>query len=84
MMTGPAVFEQLVAFADQSDRVNPAITQEDYDQWRRDYIWEALHGIRYGQSFCNRFGITDNLLYYTAWDHIQIEDYIKRTYIDGS
>jgi hypothetical protein len=81
MMTGPAVFEQLVAFADQSDRVNPAITQEDYDQWRRDYIWEALHGIRYGQSFCNHFGITDNHLYYAPGDIVWCDRYIRKTYL---
>ena len=80
-MTGPAVFEQLVAFADQSDRVNPAITQEDYDQWRRDYIWEALHGIRYGQSFCNHFGITDNHLYYAPGDIAWCDRYIRKIYL---
>ena len=81
MMTGPAVFEQLVAFADQSDRVNPAITQEDYDQWRRDYIWEALHGVRYGQSFCNHFGIKDNHLYYAPGDIAWCDKYIRKTYL---
>jgi hypothetical protein len=80
-MSGPAVFEQLVTFADQSDRINPAITQEDYEQWRRDYIWEALHGIRYGQSFCNHFGITDNHLYYAPGDIVWCDKYIKKTYL---
>ena len=80
-MTGPAVFEQLVTFADQSDRINPTITQEDYDQWRRDYVWEALHGIRYGQSFCNHFGITDNHLYYAPGDIVWCDRYIRKTYL---
>ena len=80
-MSGPAVFEQLVTFADQSDRINLAITQEDYEQWRRDYIWEALHGIRYGQSFCNHFGITDNHLYYAPGDIVWCDRYIKKTYL---
>jgi hypothetical protein len=80
-MTGSAVFEQLVTFADQSDRINPAITQEDYDQWRRDYVWEALHGIRYGQSFCNHFGITDNHLYYAPGDIVWCDRYIRKTYL---
>jgi hypothetical protein len=80
-MSGPAVFEQIVVLSDQAGRIIDPITADDYEQWRHDYIWEALHGIRYGQSFCNRFGITDNLLYYTAWNHIQIEDYIRKNYI---
>jgi len=75
------VFEQLVTFADQSDRINPAITQKDYDQWRRDYVWEALHGIRYGQSFCNHFGITDNHLYYAPGDIVWCDRYIRKTYL---
>jgi hypothetical protein len=81
-MSGPAVFEQLVAFANQSGRVNQAITQEDFELWQKDVIWDALHGIRYGQSFCNRFGISDNLLYYTTWPPEQLGDYIRKHYIE--
>jgi hypothetical protein len=80
-MTGPAVFEQLVTFADQADRINQSITQEDYQQWKKDFIWEALHGIRYGQSFCNRFGITDNILFYSPGDVRWCDDYIRKTYL---
>ena len=60
------------------------IDLEDYDLWLKDVIWDCLHGIRYGQSFCNRFGITDNLLYYTTWPTEQIDEYIKKTYIARS
>jgi len=82
-MTGTQVFEQLVAFADQSSRINRAIaiSQEDYEQWRHDYIWEALHGVRYGQSFCNHFGITDNHLYYAPGDISWCDQYIRKTYL---
>ena len=83
-MTGHDTFEQIVALADQKAKAPEPISQEDFELWQYDYTWDALHGIRYGQSFCNRFGISDNLLYYTTWDYIQIEEYIKRTYIDGS
>jgi hypothetical protein len=81
MMTGPAVFEQLVAFADKSGRVREPITVADYNQWKRDYIWEALHGIRYGQSFCNHFGITDNHLNYAPGDIAWCDKYIRKTYL---
>jgi hypothetical protein len=80
-MTGPAVFEQLVTFADQADRINQSITQEDYQQWKKDFIWEALHGIRYGQSFCNHFGVTDNHLYYAPGDIAWCDNYIRKTYL---
>jgi hypothetical protein len=84
-MTGHNVFDQITAFADTvTDRVNLSISQEDFDLWQQDVIWDALHGIRYGQSFCNRFGITDNLLYYTNWPPEQLNDYIRKHYVDRS
>jgi len=81
MTTGQQVFEQFVAFADGADRIHTPITAEDYEQWKRDFIWEALHGIRYGQSFCNHFGITDNHLYYAPGDIAWCDKYIRKTYL---
>jgi len=86
-MTKQKVFDQLVAFADQPEKTHKIINQDDYEQWRKDYIWEALHGIRYGQSFCNRFNIIDNHLYYNNYNSNNIEwadDYIKKTYLARS
>jgi hypothetical protein len=40
-----------------------------------------LHGIRYGQSFCNHFGITDNHLYYAPGDIVWCDRYIRKTYL---
>ena len=80
-MGGTQVFEQLVAFADQTARIQSPISTEDYEQWKKDYIWEALHGIRYGQSFCNHFGITDNHLYYAPGDIAWCDYYIRKTYL---
>ena len=80
-MGGTQVFEQLVAFADQAGRITSPISTEDYEQWKKDYIWEALHGIRYGQSFCNHFGITDNHLYYGTGGIEWADKYIRKTYL---
>ena len=74
--------EQLIAFADRSGQVRTPITQEDYDLWREDFTWEALHGQRYGQSFCNRFGIHDNHLFYSPGGVEWADEYIRKTYID--
>jgi len=41
-----------------------SVSIEDYEQWKREYTWDALVNIRYGQSFCNHFNIQDNRLYY--------------------
>ena len=42
------------------------ISQQDYERWRREFSFQGLTGIRYGQAFCNRFGITDYILYYNT------------------
>ena len=81
------VFEQIVDFADQTDRTNVPITLAEYEQWRESYTFLALQGQRYGQSFCNTFGITDNHLYYNDYNHGGIkwaDDYIRKTYLARS
>jgi hypothetical protein len=83
-MTGQQAFEQLVAFSDRYADDRKKISQEDFDIWEKDVIWDCLHGIRYGQSFCNRFGISDNLLYYTTWPPEQMTDYIRKHYVERS
>jgi len=81
-MTNP--FEQMVAFADKDSRTENPISLEDFELWKKDVIWDALHGQRYGQSFCNRFGISNHLIYYSTWPPEQMEDYIRKNYIDRS
>jgi len=81
-MIGHNAFDQMVTET-TTTRISfqNHIPEEDYELWLKDVIWDCLHGIRYGQSFCNRFCITDNLLYYTTWPTEQIDEYIKKTYI---
>lgn len=80
-MTGQNAFEQIVAFADNTGRPRTLISPEDYELWQKDVIWDCLHGLRYGQSFCNRFGISDNILYYSTWPQDQLDGYIKKHYV---
>lgn len=82
MMPGKKVFEQIVATADSAGKIHYPIDFEDYEQWKKDFIWEALHGLRYGQSFCNRFGITDNHLHYAPGDIAWCDAYIRKHYLD--
>lgn len=74
--------EQIVAFANPDGEPRSLISQADYELWRQDFTWEALHGQRYGQSFCNRFGIHDNHLYYNTGGIDWADDYIRKTYIE--
>lgn len=82
-MIGKSVFEQLLR---ESQNAGPVfapsikITQEQFDAWQKQLSFDLLQGIRYGQSFCNYFGITDNILYYEfSW--LNAEEYIRRSYI---
>jgi len=82
-MSGHNVFEQLMR-----ESVVPAlngaphkkITQAEFDHWQTVVSFDLLKGLRYGQSFCNHFGVSDNILYYEfSW--LNANDYIKRAYI---
>ena len=84
MKTQSAVFDQLVAFADQKGQVQEPINKEIFEQWKQTFTFDALYGLRYGQSFCNNFNITDNLLYYNSWSVDQTNEYIEKNYIDRS
>ena len=57
------------------------IGQEDYELWKTDFTWDALHGVRYGQSFCNRFRIHDSVLYYQNNYH-WCDQYIRSNYVE--
>ena len=35
------------------------VTQEQYEQFQYYYVMDALKGWRYGQAFCERFGISN-------------------------
>jgi hypothetical protein len=84
-MTRHNAFDQMVTEVTADfDIASARISQEDFELWQKDVIWDALHGIRYGQSFCNRFGISNNLLYYTNWPTEQLDEYIKKHYVERS
>lgn len=56
------------------------ISRYDYEQWARGFVFEGLRDQRYGQSFCNRFGIRDNILYYTSTVE-EADQYIQKNYL---
>lgn len=57
------------------------ISRAEYETWRNEYVMDALQGLRYGQSFCNRFNITDNILFYER--DVEFADrYIHSCYVD--
>ena len=56
------------------------VSVEDYELWKQDFTWEALQGLRYGQSFCNRFNMTDNILFYER-DYVRADEHIRNHYL---
>ena len=79
------VFEDMVAWSDQSGEIRGPIAMTEFEHWKnKEFTFDALHGLRYGQSFCSRFNITDNLLYYAPWSVDKINNYIVKNYIARS
>ena len=56
------------------------VSRYDYEQWARGFVFEGLRDLRYGQSFCNRFGIRDNILFYSS-DVEEADQYIQKNYV---
>lgn len=71
--------QMLIEFS--KDQNFEPITQKQFDEWQRGYIFDGLQNLRYGQSFCNHFGITDNILFYTKTNIAEAEQYIRENYI---
>jgi hypothetical protein len=66
---------------DSEPKIYNKISMREYQDWASGFIFEALRHQRYGQSFCNRFNITDNILFYTN----RVEDadlYIRENYVE--
>ena len=83
MMSGHNVFERMM-----NEVINPSIpsapykkiTEQQFVEWQKQASFDIMKGARYGQSFCNHFGITDNILYYEfSW--LNADEYIRRAYI---
>jgi len=56
------------------------ITREQYDSWRRHFVFDGLRNLSYGESFCRYFGIRDYILRYS--DTVaEADNYIQDKYI---
>ncbi len=56
------------------------LTEESFQRWDQGYIFDAICNQRYGQAFCNYFGIHDNVLFYTR-DIERCKQLIKKLYL---
>ena len=74
------LIEDLMSYADSVEFTPNGILRRDYEQWKKQYTWDALLDQRYGQSFCNHFNIQDNRLYYER-DWINCDSIIQREWL---
>ena len=69
----------LLAIDARVERRN-SIPPAEYEAWKLEFTFEGIRGARYGQSFCNYFGITDYVLFYMLdWD--KADQHIRKLYL---
>lgn len=57
-----------------------SISEAAYEAWKLKFTFDGIRGLRYGQSFCNHFGITDYVLFYRLdWD--RADQHIRTVYL---
>ena len=81
---GDNVFENmtadLMAINARAEQQN-SVTESAYEDWKREFTFEGIRGLRYGQSFCNHFDITDYVLYYKM-DWASADQHIRTVYLE--
>jgi hypothetical protein len=81
---GNDVFENMTADLMAMDaRVERqhSISPAAYEAWRLEFTFDGIRGMRYGQSFCNHFDITDYVLFYKLdWD--SADQHIRMIYLE--
>jgi hypothetical protein len=70
----------LLAMGARVERGN-SILQAEYDAWRNEFVFDGIRGMRYGQSFCNHFDITDYVLFYKI-DWESADQHIRTVYLE--
>lgn len=68
-------------FTRQFENKIHSVSDDEYQTWRHGFLFDALKNQKYGQSFCNAFDITDNVLFYER-DIEWADSYIKRHYVN--
>ena len=76
------MFDQLVnELTKQYTNTTARISDSEYRGWAARFIFDGLKNQRYGQSFCNCFGIRDNILFYSRTvseaDRYILENYVE-------
>lgn len=57
------------------------VTKQEYEEFKRQYIFDALRDLRFGQAFCNYFNIPNGTPLFYFKDMEMCERWIKDNYI---
>ena len=75
------VTQLLTKFDLPTQVVETPISLDQYEQWQKEFTFDALQDLRYGQSFCNKFNIQDNRIHYEQ-DWVRCDVLIRREWIE--
>ena len=67
-------------FDDHKPKLKYKLSQYNFQQWERQFTFDGMRNLRYGQSFCDYFNFTDNILYYDTLQQ-RARDYILKNYV---
>lgn len=56
------MFESLVVDLPALSKKKKTVSKNEYEVFCREFIFDSLCGERFGQAFCKKFKINDNLL----------------------
>ena len=83
-MTGQAVFASMTTdirhTQDHTAKSN-TISMDNYLDWQKEDTFDALRDLRYGQSFCNRFNVQDNRIFYER-DWVRCDVIIRSEWLE--
>jgi hypothetical protein len=80
-MTGIQHMVRDIMYSQENGAELGSVSEANYHEWQKIFTWDALVDQRYGQSFCNHFGIRDARIWH-EWDWRRCDRLIQREYLD--
>lgn len=79
---GYSVFSNMVVDRTTKPIINVKISRDEWNTFKHQYLFDCIRGLTLGQSFCSRYGITDNLLLYVLKTEDAVDHYVDIHYIE--
>lgn len=57
------------------------ISKAQYEEWKKQWLFDAISGDRYGQSFCKYFGMDNSRVLYWLKDNKICERWIEENHV---